>query len=348
MDTLNALAAAPDGKSIVGTAAGADAVVDFPRGAGGVLSLGSCISSDTATSGCAGTFSNSNTGAGTALDNANGIAISPDNANVYVAGGSSDAVSVIGRNTTTGAIEGFEGCRTSDPATTGCAFDPGSATTSHMSSLEGLAVNGDGSKLYAASSVGDALTLNDRRASDGAFFFKGCITSNANLAHCAQISPNAPGGTNTPLQSSQAVVPSQDGKDVYVISSVDTISQFEFEGVRPPVVEPPGGDGDPPGANPPANDITISGIAKNKRKGTAQLTVSVPGAGALGLAGNGLKPQAATAAGASDVTLKVKTTGNKRKKLRRKGKIKVTPLVTFTPTGGTANTESTKVKLVDR
>jgi hypothetical protein len=133
---------------------------------------------------------------------------------------------------------------------------------------------------------------------------------------------------------------------VYIVSANDTISRFEIEGVRPPV--PPGQQPTDPGGTPPSNDFSFSGLARNKTKGTAQLTVSVPGPGAIDLAGNGLKPQATTAAAAGDVVLKVKTTGNKRKKLRRKGKAKVTPLVTFTPAGGAANTESTKVKLVDR
>ncbi len=48
------------------------------------------------------------------------------------------------------------------------------------------------------------------------------------------------------------------------------------------------------------------------------------------------------------MTLKLKTKGKKRKKLRRKGKLKVTAKITFTPTGGTANTLSKKVKLLDR
>ncbi len=350
LNTLGALAASPDGKTIVGAAAGASAVTDFARGPGGVLNVGSCISSKTTTAGCSGTFANTNDGVGRALFNANSVAISPNNENVYVGAGSSDAVSVIGRNTTTGAIEGFEGCRTSATNTVGCTVDPGSGATSHLKGVASVAVSPDNSSVYAGSSIGDALTINERRAANGAFFFARCISSNSNLAHCGQVSPSAANGVNTPLGDTQAVVPSADGKDVYVVAVSDVISQFEIEGTRPPVTppgeQPPGGQ--PPGGAAPANDITIGRAAKNKKKGTAKLTVSVPGPGEVALDGNGVAARSATAAGAGDLTLKLKTDGNKRKKLSRKGQIKVTPEVTFTPIGGAANTESTQVKLIDR
>ena len=48
------------------------------------------------------------------------------------------------------------------------------------------------------------------------------------------------------------------------------------------------------------------------------------------------------------MTLSVKAAGKAKKKLRRKGKKTFKPAVTFTPAGGTANTESTSVKLVRR
>jgi large repetitive protein len=87
-------------------------------------------------------------------------------------------------------------------------------------------------------------------------------------------------------------------------------------------------------------------VTRDKNKGTATLAVAVPGAGELALGGQGLKAASATAGGAGEVTLSVKAAGKAKKKLRRKGKKTFSPAVTFTPTGGTANTESTSVKLV--
>jgi hypothetical protein len=300
--------------------------------------------------GCNGTHVNAGGGTNTALDGAIELAVSPDDKNVYVVAATSDAASVFVRDLTPGALEAsFDGCRTSNTATQGCVADPPAAadgTNAHMTDPRTVAVTDDNSKLIVGSGDGDALTFNDRRASDGAFFFTSCLTSNTAINGCALFSPSAASGAGTPLNSIQTILVAADGKDVYVASSSEAISHFAIEGARPPGEQPPGGE--PPAGTPPSNDFSISGSAKNKRNGTAKLTITVPGAGAVDLAGNGLKPQATTAAAAGDVTLKVKTTGKKRKKLRRKGKAKVTADVTFTPTGGTPNTESTKVKLVDR
>jgi hypothetical protein len=102
----------------------------------------------------------------------------------------------------------------------------------------------------------------------------------------------------------------------------------------------------------PSNVFTVGGATKNKRKGTATLTVNVPGPGEISISGKGVK--AASAAGASAaatvtapgaVTLLVKATGKKRKKLNRSGKVKVAPSLSYTPTGGDPSTQSTTLKL---
>jgi hypothetical protein len=109
-----------------------------------------------------------------------------------------------------------------------------------------------------------------------------------------------------------------------------------------------------PGGNP-SNDFTFGKVKLNKKKGTAKLPVTVPGPGTLDLAGGGLKPQRPTAAragkaekpvaAAGTVKLTIKPKGNKKKKLKKAGKAKVKAKVTFTPTGGSANTQTKKIKL---
>jgi hypothetical protein len=109
----------------------------------------------------------------------------------------------------------------------------------------------------------------------------------------------------------------------------------------------------------PSNEFTIDKVKRNKRKGTATITVTVPGPGELALGGKNIKPQRpgrqaskrasdkpVTAAGKA--TLKVKAKGKAKRKLRRKGKAKVTAKITYTPTGGTPNTKTQKVKLKRR
>jgi len=49
-----------------------------------------------------------------------------------------------------------------------------------------------------------------------------------------------------------------------------------------------------------------------------------------------------------ETLLKVKPLGKMKRTLLRRGKASVRPKVTFTPTGGTANMQSERVKLVEK
>jgi stage V sporulation protein SpoVS len=94
-----------------------------------------------------------------------------------------------------------------------------------------------------------------------------------------------------------------------------------------------------------SNEFTIGAAKKNAKKGTAILPVSVPGAGAVALAGKTVRAEEVQAGGAGEVRLPVKATGKAKKTLKRKGKVKVALHVTFTPLGGDASTVGTSVKL---
>jgi Metallo-peptidase family M12B Reprolysin-like len=100
--------------------------------------------------------------------------------------------------------------------------------------------------------------------------------------------------------------------------------------------------------------FTIEGLSRNRKKGTAKLTVNVPGPGVLALGGHGVKPQrpiarrpvrAKPVAAAGRVHLLVKAKGSKKRKLRKTGKVKLKLSITYTPTGGTAAHQSLSVKL---
>jgi hypothetical protein len=107
---------------------------------------------------------------------------------------------------------------------------------------------------------------------------------------------------------------------------------------------------------PPSNVFTVGKVKRDKAHGTATLSVTVPGAGVLTLQGKGIKGQRAVAAGplakpvsgAGTVKLKIKAKGKTLKKLKARGKVTVMVTITFTPTGGTARSETTKVRLVLR
>jgi hypothetical protein len=100
----------------------------------------------------------------------------------------------------------------------------------------------------------------------------------------------------------------------------------------------------------PSNSFSFAGTSRNKKKGQATVTVNLPGPGTVSLAGKGLKAQAATlaiAAGGS-LALPVIGKGKVAKKIRARGKAAVTPSLTFTPVGGSANTQSQPLKLIKK
>jgi DNA-binding beta-propeller fold protein YncE len=118
--------------------------------------------------------------------------------------------------------------------------------------------------------------------------------------------------------------------------------------------------GEPGTRNPPcpSNEFSFGKIHKNKHKGTALLTVIVLGPGELVLRGKGLRKQrpgaaaalsskAVTAAGKVKLLVKTKK-GKKRRKLNRRGKVKVRAKVTYTPTNGDPLTKTKRIKLIKR
>ena len=115
------------------------------------------------------------------------------------------------------------------------------------------------------------------------------------------------------------------------------------------IANAPGGDGADIGAfelQASSNEFSFGRVKKNKKKGTAKLTVKVPGPGKLKLAKtkkvNGKKKQADTA---GKVRLPIKPRGKATKKLKGKGKAKIKAQVTYTPDGGEARTKTKKLKL---
>ncbi len=104
----------------------------------------------------------------------------------------------------------------------------------------------------------------------------------------------------------------------------------------------------------PDNEFEV-GKAKGKK-----VPVTVPGAGEIDVrdaadtgsdrAGaakkkQGLKPSTATASGAGTFDVALKLTKPAKKKLKRKEKVKLYAIITFTPLGGTANEQSSKLKV---
>jgi len=109
----------------------------------------------------------------------------------------------------------------------------------------------------------------------------------------------------------------------------------------------------PPIVTPPSNKFTLSRTTVSPKKGSATLSVSLPGAGKLDVLGTskvgkktlkvGHVALNAGQAGSYQVTLK--PSGAAKAALRKTGKLQVKLTLTFAPTGGTASTSTKNITL---
>jgi hypothetical protein len=88
----------------------------------------------------------------------------------------------------------------------------------------------------------------------------------------------------------------------------------------------------------PTNTIAFGALTRNKKKGTATQTITLPNPGQLSYSGTGVSVTGpASAAAPGDVQVTVGATGKKRKKLNKKGKVSVSFGTTYTPNFGAAS-----------
>ena len=107
-----------------------------------------------------------------------------------------------------------------------------------------------------------------------------------------------------------------------------------------------------------SNQFSFGRLKHKRSKGTATLPVTVPGAGKLSLSGKGVVGQRPARAissstdrsvsAAGTVKLLIKAKGKAKRKLNDNGKVKVRVRVKYTPTDGTPNTKTLKVKLIKK
>jgi hypothetical protein len=355
LDSLVALTISPDGGSVYAASELDDGVARFDRSPTGQLAYAGCITGETEAA-CARIGSATSGGAGSGLNEIQSVTVSPDDGSLYTASQFDDAVARFDRST--GGALTYRGCVTGDsqygpsPGSGACAAIPSAATgglDSGLDTLRAVATSPDGSSLYAASSKDDGVARFDRVPS-GALTYRDCTSgeiesgpSPSGSGACAKIPSAASGGTDSGLSSPRSLVASPDGMSLYTgARDDDAVARFDREvagGGRPPPEQPP----------EPPNDFSFGKVKKNKRKGTAKLTVNVPGAGELDLAKTRkVKADDESAEDAGKEKLRIKPKGKVRKKLKTKRKAKVKANVTFTPEGGEPHTESKKVGLKKR
>jgi hypothetical protein len=95
----------------------------------------------------------------------------------------------------------------------------------------------------------------------------------------------------------------------------------------------------------PTSSFSVTKVAKQAKRGTAAVTVSLPNPGRLEAAAGLTQPASATLAGPGEATLILKPAKRARKRLRRKGKAAGPVPLTYTPSFGTASTRTVGVGL---
>lgn len=101
-----------------------------------------------------------------------------------------------------------------------------------------------------------------------------------------------------------------------------------------------------PASSPSGAGLRLGKLVKNKKKGTARLTVTVGSAGAIALGGPAVQRVRGRTRAATKLILPVRAKGGARKKLAEKGRTKLKLAVTFMPSGGKAEVKRRTVTLV--
>lgn len=201
--SVGGIAVSPDGRSLYVTSFSASTVTRFDRDpATGALTPRGCL---TRGSGC---------GAGAdgieSLLDAREIAVSPDGRNVYVVSPTADAVAVLTRDPTTGAIA-YAGC-VSQAATGGCGSAPA------LDSPVQLAVTPDGGAVVVASSTANTLSVFTRNPTTGALTYSTCFQQGTTLCGANNV---------VGLAGANGVTVSADSRAIYVAASTSqAIARF--------------------------------------------------------------------------------------------------------------------------
>jgi hypothetical protein len=103
----------------------------------------------------------------------------------------------------------------------------------------------------------------------------------------------------------------------------------------------------------PTDTFTIGRVARNTKKGTATLSLTLPNPGDLTALGKGVKTAATRAVTSKSVPagatqLLIKARGRKKSALDATGRVRLRIAIIYTPTNGVPRTQSVKVKLIKR
>ncbi len=99
---------------------------------------------------------------------------------------------------------------------------------------------------------------------------------------------------------------------------------------------------------PPVNSFKVFKLSRNPKLGIASIRVKLPGPGRVVLSGRQLKKQVRTISEALTITMRVLPKHKLANKLKNAGEAVTVAKLQFTPTGGSPNTRTIRLKLVRR
>ena len=160
--------------------------------------------------------SGATTGQAPGLDQVNGVAVSPDGKYVYASGATTNTVTVLKRDPTTGTLTS-DGC-VQNAGDVLCNSVPG-ATRGQVPVLGlpyGLAVSPDGTYVYATGALSDSVAVLKRDPATGALTSDGCLqrTGNTGCDAVAGATTGQAPGMDAPVD----IAVSPDGTYVYVVA----------------------------------------------------------------------------------------------------------------------------------
>jgi hypothetical protein len=100
----------------------------------------------------------------------------------------------------------------------------------------------------------------------------------------------------------------------------------------------------------PSNDFTVASIVRDRHHGTATVTINTSNPGVVTITGKGLKKHNASknVAVAGPVQFGIASAGSLKRRLQKRGKLTLTPTLTFSPSGGDPASQTIVVRLRKR
>jgi PKD repeat protein len=93
------------------------------------------------------------------------------------------------------------------------------------------------------------------------------------------------------------------------------------------------------------NHFTIGKLKRNRKKGTATLTIAIPEPGTIVASAKGIRKATVRAAKGGSVKMPIKAVGKSLKRLKAKGKLKAKLRIAYSPVGGDTSTQRHRVTL---